>query len=105
MQNQAGEAPNGTAFVITRGPAPELDTTNLVVARVVGGFETLERISQVPIFKNNESSLFFQCVPWPLSTTHPTCPSYRHPDTQFWTSDQADYSSCSTRLQVLQLSL
>ena len=48
--------------MITRGPVPELDATNLVVARVVEGFETLDQISQVPIFKNNENSPFFQCV-------------------------------------------
>jgi peptidyl-prolyl cis-trans isomerase B (cyclophilin B) len=34
VQMQAGEAPNGTAFVITRGPAPDLDSTNLVIGKV-----------------------------------------------------------------------
>ncbi|KIY95020.1 hypothetical protein MNEG_12941 [Monoraphidium neglectum] len=39
VQNVAGEAPNGSAFTITLGPAPELDATNLVVGRVVGGMD------------------------------------------------------------------
>jgi hypothetical protein len=34
IKEQAGEAPNGTAFAITTGPAPELDKTNLVVGKV-----------------------------------------------------------------------
>lgn len=34
LKEQAGEAPNGTAFMITTGPTPELDKTNLVVGKV-----------------------------------------------------------------------
>jgi peptidyl-prolyl cis-trans isomerase B (cyclophilin B) len=39
VKNVAGEAPNGSAFAITVGPAPELDATNLVVGRVIGGMD------------------------------------------------------------------
>lgn len=39
IKTVAGEAPNGSSFAITLGPAPELDATNLVVGRVVGGME------------------------------------------------------------------
>lgn len=34
LKEQAGEAPNGTQFMITTGPAPELDATNLIVGKV-----------------------------------------------------------------------
>jgi len=34
LKEQAGEAPNGTQFMITTGPTPELDTTNLIVGKV-----------------------------------------------------------------------
>jgi peptidyl-prolyl cis-trans isomerase B (cyclophilin B) len=47
VQEQAGEAPNGTGFTITTAPAPELDATNLVVGRVVEGMDVVARISQV----------------------------------------------------------
>jgi peptidyl-prolyl cis-trans isomerase B (cyclophilin B) len=47
VKEQAGEAPNGTAFTITTAPSPELDATNLVVGRVVEGLEVVARITQV----------------------------------------------------------
>lgn len=34
LKEQAGEAPNGTQFMITTGPTPELDATNLIVGKV-----------------------------------------------------------------------
>jgi cyclophilin family peptidyl-prolyl cis-trans isomerase len=34
LKEQAGEAPNGTSFMITTGPTPELDATNLIVGKV-----------------------------------------------------------------------
>lgn len=34
LKEQAGEAPNGTQFMITTGPSPQLDATNLVVGKV-----------------------------------------------------------------------
>jgi hypothetical protein len=47
VREQAGEAPNGTAFTITTQAAPELDRTNLVVGRVVEGMDVVTRITQV----------------------------------------------------------
>lgn len=49
IKQQAGEAPNGTAFAITLGPAPELDSTNLVIGRVVGGQELIKTIGGLKI--------------------------------------------------------
>ncbi|KAG1674603.1 hypothetical protein FOA52_001852 [Chlamydomonas sp. UWO 241] len=51
VQMQAGEAPNGTAFVITRGPAPDLDRTNLVVGKVVEGMDLVETVAALPFSK------------------------------------------------------
>lgn len=49
VREVAGEAPNGSAFAITLGPAPELDRTNLVVGRVVGGMDdVVARLAALP---------------------------------------------------------
>ena len=45
VQEALGEAPNGSGFVITLGPAPGLDATNLVVGRVVGGMDLVRCLS------------------------------------------------------------
>jgi peptidyl-prolyl cis-trans isomerase B (cyclophilin B) len=55
-----GDLPNGTAFAITTGPAPELDATNLVVGRVVEGQEVVEALAAIPRVKDNSGSAFFQ---------------------------------------------
>ena len=52
--------PNGTAFAITLRPAPELEATNVVVGRVVDGWDVLEAISKLPTVKDNSNSPFFQ---------------------------------------------
>eukprot|EP00955_Chlamydomonas_euryale_P095247 364925-Chlamydomonas_euryale.AAC.5 len=51
IQNQAGEAPNGTSFMITRTSAPDLDRTNLVVGRVVEGMDVVEKLAGLPYSK------------------------------------------------------
>ena len=51
--------PNGTSFVITLQAAPELDATNVIVGKVVGGFDVLKEISQLPTVKDNTNSPFF----------------------------------------------
>lgn len=48
---QAGEAPNGTSFTITRTPAPQLDATSLVIGRVVKGMDVIDRIASLPFSK------------------------------------------------------
>lgn len=51
--------PNGTAFVITLRPAPELDSTNVIVGKIIGGEDVLNEISQLPTVKDNTNSPFF----------------------------------------------
>ena len=60
VQEVMGEAPNGTAFVITRAPAPALDATNLPIGRVVDGLEVVEAIGKLPVVKDNSDSPFFK---------------------------------------------
>eukprot|EP00890_Picochlorum_soloecismus_P000904 jgi/Picsp_1/1814/NSC_05281-R1_peptidyl-prolyl cis-trans isomerase len=60
VTEQFGEIPNGTEFSITTGPAPELDSTNLVIGRVVEGMDVVERLSRLPRVKDNTNSPFFQ---------------------------------------------
>lgn len=45
VQEAVGEAPNGSGFVITLGPAPGLDSTNLVVGRVVEGLDLVRQVT------------------------------------------------------------
>ena len=45
VQEQTGAVPNGSGFVITTAAQPALDATNLVVGRVVRGFDVVERIA------------------------------------------------------------
>ena len=54
-----GIIPNGTAFALTLGPAPQLDETNLQVGRVVGGLETMQTMAQLRVVTDNSSSPFF----------------------------------------------
>ncbi|KXZ56541.1 hypothetical protein GPECTOR_1g486 [Gonium pectorale] len=49
---QAGEAPNGTH--------PDLDSTNLVIGRVVGGQELLQRIAALPVNRPRNDNPYFQ---------------------------------------------
>jgi peptidyl-prolyl cis-trans isomerase B (cyclophilin B) len=51
--------PNGTGFVITLQAAPELDATNVIIGKVIDGFDVLNAISQLPTVKDNTSSPFF----------------------------------------------
>lgn len=60
VQEQAGEAPNGTQFTITTAPSPELDSTNLIVGRVVEGQELLARISALPVNRPRNDNPYFQ---------------------------------------------
>ncbi len=63
VQEQQGAVPNGSGFVITTAAAPELDATNLVVGRVIGGMDVVEAIAQLPSVKANTGSPFFKCAP------------------------------------------
>lgn len=55
-----GQRPNGTEFYITTGPAPDLDSTNLIIGRVVSGLDVVEKLQGLPRVKNNTNSPFFQ---------------------------------------------
>lgn len=53
--SQEGRAigPNGTAFVITTAPVPALDTTNLVIGRIVDGIDVIQNLQTLPTVKDN----------------------------------------------------
>jgi peptidyl-prolyl cis-trans isomerase B (cyclophilin B) len=53
-------APNGTAFVITMAPAPELDATNLVVGALKEGQALVARLSELPVASDRSESAFFK---------------------------------------------
>lgn len=55
LKEQAGEAPNGTAFMITTAASPALDRTNLVVGRVVEGMDVVQALSGLPYAKPRDS--------------------------------------------------
>ena len=46
-------------FAITTAPAPDLDSTNLVVGRVVSGASLVDDLAALPAVKANSSSPFF----------------------------------------------
>ncbi len=55
-----GQQPNGTGFSITTKPSPELDGYNIIVGKVVGGQDIVEKLQNLPRVKNNTNSPFFQ---------------------------------------------
>lgn len=59
---ELGAEPNGTAFAITTGAAPELDSSNLVVGRVVDGMDVLQRLAELPTVRPNQDSPFFKAA-------------------------------------------
>jgi peptidyl-prolyl cis-trans isomerase B (cyclophilin B) len=52
--------PNGTQFAICFKDAPELDAGHLVVGRVIGGFDTLQKMGAVKVVQENTSSPYFK---------------------------------------------
>lgn len=59
-QEEVGTEPNGTEFVIATKDSPELDASALVVGRVLGGMEVVERIGQVKTVNENTASPYFR---------------------------------------------
>ncbi|AES91276.1 putative peptidylprolyl isomerase [Medicago truncatula] len=59
-QEEVGTDPNGTEFVIATKDSPELDASTLVIGRVVGGMEFVQKISQVKTVQENTSSPYFR---------------------------------------------
>ncbi len=65
FQLQAGEAPNGTGFMITRAAASDLDKTNLIIGRVSQGIDVVEKIGALPFARPREQFYdgpFFQAA-------------------------------------------
>lgn len=59
-QEEVGIDPNGTEFAITTKDSPELDASALVVGKVLGGMEVVERVGQVKTVNENTSSPYFR---------------------------------------------
>ncbi|XP_019189752.1 PREDICTED: peptidyl-prolyl cis-trans isomerase CYP26-2, chloroplastic [Ipomoea nil] len=59
-QEEVGKAPNGTEFIIATKDSPELDSSALVVGRVLEGMDVVERIGQVKTVKENTTSPYFR---------------------------------------------
>ncbi|KAL0022596.1 hypothetical protein WJX77_007327 [Trebouxia sp. C0004] len=53
-----GESPNGSGFVITTQPAPDLDATNLVIGHLVDGMDVVQQLTKLPTVKANNSVFF-----------------------------------------------
>ncbi|KAL3692144.1 hypothetical protein R1sor_005795 [Riccia sorocarpa] len=60
LQEEARPDPNGTEFTIAIADSPELDASNLVVGRVVQGWDVLNQVAQVKVVQENTSSPYFQ---------------------------------------------
>ncbi|KAJ7570108.1 hypothetical protein O6H91_01G106900 [Diphasiastrum complanatum] len=60
IEEESRPDPNATEFAITIADAPELDSTNLVVGRVLKGMDVVERIASVKVVQDNSSSPYFQ---------------------------------------------
>lgn len=59
-EEDAGADPNGTEFVIASKDSPELDTSTLVIGRVLEGMEVVEKIGQVKTVQENTGSPYFR---------------------------------------------
>ncbi|QCD80743.1 peptidyl-prolyl cis-trans isomerase CYP26-2, chloroplastic [Vigna unguiculata] len=59
-QEEVGIDPNGTEFVIVTKDSPELDTSSLVIGRVIGGMEVVKRIGEVKTVQENTGSPYFR---------------------------------------------
>ncbi|KAK9996382.1 hypothetical protein SO802_021068 [Lithocarpus litseifolius] len=59
-QEEVGIDPNGTEFAIMTKDSPDLDASALVVGKVLGGMEVVERVAQVKTVNENTSSPYFR---------------------------------------------
>ena len=60
IQEEVRPDPNGTQFTICLKDSPELDSGNLVVGRIIDGFDVLKAISSVKVVQENTSSPYFK---------------------------------------------
>ncbi|KAI7731317.1 hypothetical protein M8C21_027131, partial [Ambrosia artemisiifolia] len=59
-EEEIGKEPNGTEFVISTKDSPELDSSTLVIGKVLEGMEVVEKIGQVKTVQENTSSPYFR---------------------------------------------
>lgn len=59
-QEEVGVEPNGTEFTIATKDSPELDSSALVVGKVIEGMDVVEKIGQVQTVQDNTSSPYFR---------------------------------------------
>ncbi|CAO2818407.1 unnamed protein product [Amaranthus hypochondriacus] len=59
-QEEVGIEPNGTEFTISIKDSPELDSSALVVGKVIEGMEVVEKVAQVKTVQENTSSPYFR---------------------------------------------
>ncbi|OVA05052.1 Cyclophilin-like peptidyl-prolyl cis-trans isomerase domain [Macleaya cordata] len=59
-EEEVGTDPNGTEFVISSKDSPELDSSSLVVGRVLDGMDVVEKIAKVKTVQENTSSPYFR---------------------------------------------
>jgi cyclophilin family peptidyl-prolyl cis-trans isomerase len=59
-EEQVGVAPNGTEFVVTTAAAPELDSSAVLVGRVLDGMDVVAKIAAVPTVRDNAGSPYFR---------------------------------------------
>lgn len=59
-EEEVGVGPNGTEFTIALRDSPELDSSALVVGRLIEGMDVVERISKVKTVQENTSSPYFR---------------------------------------------
>lgn len=59
-QEEVGVEPNGTEFTIAMKDSPELDSSALVVGRVIEGMDVVEKIGKVKTVQENTGSPYFR---------------------------------------------
>ncbi|XP_057517410.1 peptidyl-prolyl cis-trans isomerase CYP26-2, chloroplastic [Amaranthus tricolor] len=59
-QEEVGIEPNGTEFTIAIKDSPELDSSALVVGKVIEGMDVVEKVAQVKTVQENTSSPYFR---------------------------------------------
>ena len=59
-QEEVGSDQNGTEFVIAMKASPEMDSSTLVIGRVVDGMEVVEKINKVKTVQENTTSPYFR---------------------------------------------
>lgn len=62
LEEESRPDPNATEFMIVTADSPQLDSSNLVVGRVVEGYDVIKKITEVKVVNENSSSPYFQYV-------------------------------------------